>query len=66
MSLLTLCHLRRPRPLSRVFYFAILLLIFSSSLVACGRIQSAVPETDDGYTVTMVSEPEAPSVGPGR
>ena len=65
MSLLTLSHLRRIRPSSRVFCFATLLLVLSFGLTACGRMQPAVPATDDGYTVTMVSEPGAPSVGPG-
>ncbi len=60
--------LSRPRhmwPPSRVFDFGALLLVLTFSLAACGRMQSAAPAEDDGYAVTMTSEPATPAVGPG-
>jgi YtkA-like len=65
MLLPTLPHLCRCWPLSRVFHLMVLLIVLPFALTACGRMESAAPTADDGYTVTMVSQPEAPSVGPG-
>jgi hypothetical protein len=65
MLLPALSRWRRTRPSSRVFYFAALLFVLAFSLAACGRMQSAAPSEDDGYAVTMVSDPETPSVGKG-
>lgn len=60
--------LRRPhtmRPPRRAICFAALLLLVALLPAACGRMQGSAPKAEDGYSVTMASEPAQPSVGPG-
>jgi len=40
-------------------------LLLTLSVAGCGRIQRPAPATDDGYSVTLVSEPAQSGVGTG-
>ena len=52
----------------RAPYRIVCLLVLAALLVAlagCGRVQKAMPTTDDGLTITMTTEPSPPIIGDG-
>jgi hypothetical protein len=45
--------------------FLLTFLILAGSLTSCGRVQRPAPSSQDGFTVTLATEPAPPIVGTG-